>query len=329
MANNCSSQDTINFCSYYKSTTYLSFNSYVASPGYGTTGSLTFNPSIVSATNTVHTISAGYPLSIGDYVVVTYYPQVPIPTVCQVTTSNGYCYSYPTSNTIIFKATVATGSYTFSISGMSNPNQYYYPSNNLATTVWRSGYIYTSFYTSYTTSTIYNDPITNNPLSITFVPTLTPNYQLMYTFNNIAKITISYALQNAQIQQIYITSPYGITINTGYCNATMETFVGEALPYPYRFTCTYLDASDVRLNMQSDFPAWQSEFINRTIIVYLKYQILTGLGSSCGMWTATTYTDPTSTNIDYTVSVAQGNFNIVPYQLPYLYVINFPTESFD
>ena len=50
--------------------TFSAVQSYV---GTGTTGSLSFNPNLVSATNTEHTISAGYSLSAGDWVKVTYY----------------------------------------------------------------------------------------------------------------------------------------------------------------------------------------------------------------------------------------------------------------
>ena len=70
---------------------------------------------------------------------------------------------------------------------------------------------------------ITTDPVTSNPLAITFTPTLTPNYQLSYNFDNIAKIQISYLLQNKNIQQIFLTSPSYIVLNLAYCNATLET----------------------------------------------------------------------------------------------------------
>lgn len=46
---------------------------------------------------------------------------------------------------------------------------------------------------------------------------------------------MSYLLQNEYIKMIYLTAPAGITIETTYCNATMESTTSEAAPYPYRF----------------------------------------------------------------------------------------------
>ncbi len=103
LATPCSSNDRNNLCAYYKSVTYLTFNSNPGIPGYGTTGTLTFNPSLVSATNTQHTISAGYALQSGDFLKLSYYSQVPIPTTCNFITNKGQCYSYSTTNTIIIK----------------------------------------------------------------------------------------------------------------------------------------------------------------------------------------------------------------------------------
>lgn len=189
LANTCSWSDQINLCAYYKSVTYLTFQTTPSSVGTGTTGSLTFNPSRVSATNTEHTLSAGYALSSGDWLKVNYYSEIPIPEVCSITSSNGECYSYPTTNTIMIKATSAqSSSYTFKLGGMTNPYQRYYGTNTFYTEIWSSGSIYRKFYTSYTASTITTDPLTSNPLSISFTPTLTPDYQLKYGFNNIAKI---------------------------------------------------------------------------------------------------------------------------------------------
>ena len=63
------------------------------------------------------------------------------------------------------------------------------------------------FHTNYVASTITSDPTTGNALKITFAPTLTPNYELKYGFNNIANITITNMVQNANIKQIRINAP--------------------------------------------------------------------------------------------------------------------------
>jgi hypothetical protein len=72
---------------------------------------------------------------------------------------------------------------------------------------------------------------------MTFTPTLTTNYQLAYQFKNIALIEISYIMQNANTQQIYIQAAASITIQSTYCNATLATNTSFAKPYPYRFKC--------------------------------------------------------------------------------------------
>ena len=127
LANPCSTADSNNLCAYYKSVTYLSFTTAPGGMGYGYTGSLSFNPTNVSATNTIHTVTAGYPISVGDWLKLTYYSQIPIPTVCTITSSNAECYSYPTTNVIMIKATVAqASSYTIRLGGMTNPYQNFY-----------------------------------------------------------------------------------------------------------------------------------------------------------------------------------------------------------
>ena len=189
IANTCSQSDQNNLCAFYKSVTYMKFNTAPGSIGTTTTGSLSFNPAIVSATNAEHTVSASYSLLSGDWLKISYYTQVPIPTVCSITSSNGECYSYPSTNTIMIKATSAqSGTYTFRLGGMTNPYQRYYGANTFYTQVWSGGSITRSFYSNYAASTITTDPTTSAPLSISFTPTLTPNYQLKYGFNNIARI---------------------------------------------------------------------------------------------------------------------------------------------
>lgn len=71
-----------NLCTYYKSTDYLYFNNAPSIPGIGTTGSHTFNPNIVSATNTQQTFAASYTVDSGDYLKIIYYPEVSIPEIC-------------------------------------------------------------------------------------------------------------------------------------------------------------------------------------------------------------------------------------------------------
>lgn len=144
-------------------------------------------------------MSAGISLAIGDLVKIVYYPQVTVTDVCSLVSANGICYSYPIENTIIIKATSAQSSYNFVLGGMTN--LYKYQGDKLYTEVWKvaTGTISNIFYTSYTVGTIVTDPVSNNPLAITFETTLTPDYQLSYGFNNIARIEISYLMQNKHI----------------------------------------------------------------------------------------------------------------------------------
>ena len=125
LANTCSQSDSNNLCDYYKSVTYMTFTASQHYVGTGTTGSLSFNPNLVSYTNTVHTVSAGYSVSAGDWVRVKYYPEVPIPTTCNLVSSNGECYSYPTQNIIMIRAASSQSSYSFQLGGMTNPYQQY------------------------------------------------------------------------------------------------------------------------------------------------------------------------------------------------------------
>ena len=89
LANTCSYSDMNNLCAYYKSVTYMTFNSYTSIPNVGDTGSLTFNPTRISATNAQHTVSTSYSVSSGDWIKLIYYSQVPIPTVCTMVSTNG------------------------------------------------------------------------------------------------------------------------------------------------------------------------------------------------------------------------------------------------
>lgn len=105
-------------------------------------------------------------------------------------------------------------------------NLYQYSGTNLYTEVWQSSSATTKsiikvFTTNYQIPVTTIDPTSNNALAITFTPTLTPNYQLSYLFNNIAQIKMSYLLQNDKVQQILLTAPSTISINNKYCNATL------------------------------------------------------------------------------------------------------------
>ena len=70
------------------------------------------------------------------------------------------------------------------------------------------------------------DSNTGPPNFINFTPTLTPDYQLKYGFNNIAKIEITNMLQNKYVKMILLQAPSEIAIDTTYCNATMKTYAG-------------------------------------------------------------------------------------------------------
>ena len=107
----------------------------------------------------------------------------------------------------MIKATSSqSSSYSFKLGGMTNPYQQDYGTNTFYTEVWRgsSGTIHTKFYTNYNVAHITVDPTSGNTLSISFTPTLTPDYQLKYGFNNIARIEVTHLLQNKNIQMICI-----------------------------------------------------------------------------------------------------------------------------
>jgi hypothetical protein len=208
LANKCNSQDIVNLCAYYKSLYSMTFNAYSAPSVVVSAGSLSFNPTRVSATNTLHTVSASFSLAVGDFVKLIYYSQIPIPAVCTMSSSNGQCYSYPSTNTIIVKITTASLSpYSIVLANMNNPYQNHYGIGTFNVEIWKSGIITNRFYSSYSATTISTDPTTSTPLSITFTPTLTPNYWLKYGFNNIAKVVLSKFFQNAYVKMIRINAP--------------------------------------------------------------------------------------------------------------------------
>jgi len=179
--------------------------------------------------------------------------------------------------------------YSFILSGMRNPNQQSYTTNTFSTERWSGGSITHRFYTNPSVVHITTDPTSSTPLRITFIPTLTPNYQLKYGFPNIALIKISKLLQNLNIQHIRLNAPGGITLSTQYCNATVQSSSAEAKPYPFRLICHSMASNHIILRLQSDYPFWDPSFTQRDINVYLQYTIADATTSPSGNWNAVAY----------------------------------------
>ena len=152
---------------------------------------------------------------------------------------------------------------------------------------------------SYWTTHITTDPTSSEPLTITFTPTLTPDYQLKYGFNNIARIEITHLMQNKHIEAIYITAGSEVTFLTSYCNATLESDSSEATPYPYRFECSSIGSRSLKLIKQNNFPEWTSAFLNKKVVIYLKYTIANWKTGTSYQWKAYAYTAYTgSSSVD-------------------------------
>lgn len=326
----CDYGDPINLCSIYESVYYMQFVSG-STPGASYTGSLSFSPARVSATPANHAFGNSYALQSGDYIKIVYYPEVTVPTSCIV--AGHSCWTFPLENVLIIKLASAMNSpYSLVVQGMTNLYKYY--SSYVYTEIYRGGSMLARFYTSFSLSTITTDPTTGTALSVAFTPTLTSNnYQLNINFDNIARIDISYMLQNAYVNSIWLTPPGGqiYLINT-YCNATLESLSTEQTPYPYRFICTFSGSGwyqQVRLTKPANFPAWDASFISRKIIVYLRYNILSSLGAN-GMsnWVATAYAGTTQTTNDL-ISQGTGTFVIAPYVSPPISSVDFHTTSFN
>jgi hypothetical protein len=60
---------------------------------------------------------------------------------------------------------------------------------------------------------------------------------------------------------------------------------------------------------EEDFPTWDAGFVDKKVIIYLKYTISDGASGNCGNWNAHSYTI-NSVNNNYLVSQATGNFAI-------------------
>ena len=90
---------------------------------------------------------------------------------------------------MIVASSTQTGSYSFTLTGMTN--LYQSKVADLPTIqIWDAsgGVIRGQHQPDYWVSHITTDPVSSNQLGITFTPTLTPDYQLKYSFNNIARI---------------------------------------------------------------------------------------------------------------------------------------------
>lgn len=198
------------------------------------------------------------------------------------------------------------------------------------TEVWdaATGNIRVRFTTDYWVDHITSNPADSAPLSITFTPTLTPNYQLKYDFNNIARIEITHMLQNKHVEMLYLTAPSEITFQTSYCNATLESTTAEATPYPYRFECYSIGSRSLQIIKQDNFPEWTPAFIDKKVVIYLKYTIEDWKYTSSSNWYLHAYTVTGSTSSWNRVSQAVGTHHIDIYQSPYIYKINFPTQAF-
>jgi hypothetical protein len=284
------------------------------------------SPTTVSASPAVHTISHGSAtISSGDYMKVTVTSPMWMTEGCVV--AGHSCWAFPQQNHIIIKFNSAISPLSVAIQNMSN--FYKQSSSSLAIEVWRSGVIASRFSSTYSLATIVTDPTTSNALSIGFEPTLTSNYQLKVNFNNIARIEIKYIFQNSNVNSIWLTVPSGqITLITTYCNATLSSSASEAKPYPYRFYCEHMGSGKVRLTLPSSFPAWDTTFPGRSVILYLEYIIADHVvTATLNDWIAIAYAGTTETNADL-ISRANGKFDIAPYISPPISSVDFHTTSF-
>lgn len=214
----CDYGDPINLCSIYESVYYMSFVSG-STPGSFTGGSLTFNPTIVSATPAIHTFGNNYALQANDFIKIVYYPEVTVPASCTV--AGHSCWTFPLENTLIIKIASSINSpYSLPVQGMTNLYKRY--SSNTYTEIYRSGSMLARFYTSYSLATITTDPSSGTALGVSFTPTLTSNsYQLNINFNNIAKVDLTNLYQNSRVTSIWVVPPSGQIQLLTYCNATL------------------------------------------------------------------------------------------------------------
>ena len=127
---------------------------------------------------------------------------------------------------------------------------------------------------------------------------------------------------------LYLSAPNEITFQTSYCNVTMESTTAEATPYPYRFECKSIGTRNLMINMQDNFPAWVPAYIDRKVVIYLKYVIADYMSTISNQWSISAYTHASSTSSWNRVSQAVGTHHIDIYQSPYIYKINFPTQAF-
>lgn len=323
----CERGDQTNLCAVFRSTYYMSFATGSA-PAATTVGSLVASPGTVSSSPAVHTISNSnntVVINAGDYIRVVYYSPMVIPDGCTV--AGHSCWTFPSQNQLIVKFSSAISPFSFALQNMTNLYKQY--SANPGIEVWRAGVVAYKFTVGYSHTTITSDLTTTQPLTIGFTPTLTSNYQLKVNFNNIAKIEIKYIYQNSKVSSIWlVVDTSQITLITTYCNATLTSTASEAKPYPYRFYCEHMSSGKVRLTLPSKFPAFDSTFPTRSIIIYLEYIIVDTVTTvNINNWVATAYAGTTETNVDL-ISQAVGKFAIAPYISPPISSVDFHTTSF-
>ena len=64
-----------------------------------------------------------------------------------------------------------------------------------------------------------------------------------------------------------------------------------------------MGSSYIRINKQTDFPEFTTAHKNKKVVIYLRYSISNGAGSTSGNWVATSYTDPSLTSSNYRLIV--------------------------
>ena len=84
----------------------------------------------------------------------------------------------------------------------------------------------------------------------------------------------------------------------------------------------------MKIIRQDNFPEWQPDWINKKVVIYLKYTISNSRTVESNRWYISAYTYEGSTSSVYRVSQGWGTHHIDEYQSPYIYKINFPTQAF-
>jgi hypothetical protein len=89
-----------------------------------------------------------------------------------------------------------------------------------------------------------------------------------------------------------------------------------------------VSSNSVKILKQDNFPTWTSAFINKKVIIYLKYQIADWKTVASNSWNVATYTITSTPDAWYRVSEGTGYFSITEFLSPFIYAINFPTQAF-